>query len=1107
MGQEDYRELCSFLRRFLSRLKIVKGGEALSLIALCTLLLFCLGLGIQVIKPIFPYAPLLYSLLTALVLSFLAGWTIFQWCRRIPQERAALYVESKHPRLRNNLINSLQLYPEVADERRARAISAPMVLALLRTTRKQLQEIQLETLVDTQRIKTHARLLGILFVPAFAIALFNPSSLGSTATLVLHPLKDLPPSRTAIDVTPKGLRVVRGSPVTIQASTSGAVPKSLELLLWGEGTNSQEVPSQETLSMERVAKEKFSATIQNLQKSVHYRVAAGTFFSPAYILEAVDPPEIANLKITLYPPHYTGLATQNVQGGNVEGIKGSTVRLEAWSTKEVAKAKILFDEGKEVPVKIDGRKLHSNLVLFQSQKYQILVEDPLGFRNRPISYEMRVRPDGFPTIEILSPGEDLEINGDETLPLEFSGRDDFGIQEVTLVIRAGDRPDRLTVQRDVNKKLIARERYNWDLGRLGLREGDEAIYHLEVLDNDTISGPKIGSSRALRLRLKNLKGEHKQVAEMLRELSERMVDFLADHLERPSSGDREPVQQRESPDRGFEQKADEMMARIEEAMRRTEKDRLSDFATWSDLEALKRNLRFTKEDLLKKQAEASSPEEKARLHDEISSELERMSLLSEEISKRLKAQEMASTAQDLLKSQERLMDSLDRLKSGDKNLDSVLKEISQLANLLGSLQQALSQFASRLPDEFINNEAVRGLGFGEMFSALEEIRKKLLQGDIEGAMKLARDLFNQLASMVAALQNAQQFAMSSPMDRMQGEMMRSTSELQEIFREQQEILVGTEGINKRGLGERENVLKGRLEQFEAKAYQELSRLAELFPDEERETRSGQGTLGAELDEATINNLVKNMIARLLKKDFSGFGEIMEMTRRELEKKHSGSQDEKVQKGQKTLDDLKAALGALLGEPLAALKDDEKAGLRELSHREGVLKERTEELHEKLNSLFQLFPSLDPKITKNIQEAGSSMGKAEGRLSDLDGKGAVPPERDALDRLSQAQQQMQTAMEQLAQRGQLGRMPITRLFRMGRFLPSGRLVPLPGMPEFPQFDPEGGVTGLDMERFRLPGKEDYKAPRSFREEILDSLKQGVPPQFKEQIESYFKNLSE
>ena len=153
-----------------------------------------------------------------------------------------------------------------------------------------------------------------------------------------------------------------------------------------------------------------------------------------------------------------------------------------------------------------------------------------------------------------------------------------------------------------------------------------------------------------------------------------------------------------------------------------------------------------------------------------------------------------------------------------------------MAKLLGSLQQSLSQFASRLPDEFMNSEAMRGLGFGEMLSALEEIRKKLLQGDIEGAMKLARELFNQLASMMAALQNAQQAAQSSTMNRMQGEMMRSASELQQIAREQQEILVETEAVQKEGLRERDQALKGKLEPFQTKAQDDLSRLAELFPD-------------------------------------------------------------------------------------------------------------------------------------------------------------------------------------------------------------------------------------------------------------------------------------
>ena len=1107
MGQEDYKELSSFLERFVRRLKMLKGMEGLCLTGICVFLLFSLGLGIQEIKAVFPYAPAVYSAFATALLVLLVGWTLFQCVRKVSQEGAALYIEKKCPHLRNNLINSLQLYPQVADEKQPQDISTSMVLALLRATRKQIQTLRIEELINTRRIKADLRLLGYLFVPVLAMVLFNPSSVGETFSLLIHPLKDLPPSQTSIDVSPKGIRVVRGSAVTIQATASGAIPKSMELILWSGKDDGKERSLHGKLLMEGLDTAKFSATIKEVQKSLQYRVATGPFSSPTYTIEAIDPPAVGNLQFTLYPPYYTRLPKQTLQGGNIEVIKGSTLRLEATSTKEVVKAKILLDKGREVPLKIDGRRLRGKLVLFRSQRYQILVEDTLGFRNNPISYEIQVRPDGFPTVEILRPTEDLEINGDETLSLEFSGRDDFGIQEVTLAIRIGDRQEKIPIQKAESKKLISREQFNWDLGKLGLREGDEAIYHLEVRDNDTISGPKIGSSRALRLRLKNLKGEHRQIAEMIRDLSGRMIDLLADHLETPLSGEKEPLGQGEPVDKDFGQKLAEMLERIDAVMQRTEKDRLSNFATWSDLESLKRNLRFTKDDLLKRKAQASSPQEKATVHDEMSSELERMSLLSEEISKRLNAQEVASTAQDLMKSQERLLDSLEKLKSGDKNLDAILKEISQLANLLGSLQQALSQFASRLPDEFINREALRGLGFREMFSALEEIRKKLMEGDIEGAMQLARELFNQLASMVAALQNAHQSAISSTMGRMQGEMMRSANELQQIAQEQQEILIATEGFNKEKLGEREKILKEKLSQFVDKAHEELSRLADLFPDEESEGISGERARGEYLDEATLNNLVKNMMIRLLDMDLSGFAEVMELAQKELAKQRRAEQEEKGRQAETSLQGIKAEIEAILEGRHVTLKEKDKKNLRDLSYRQEILKERTEDLHEKLTNLFQLFPSLDPKITKNIQEAGTSMGKAQNRLSDLDARGAVPPEREALDRLSQSQQQMQNSMQQLAQRGQLGRMPIAYLFRRGRFLPSGMLVPLPGMPEFRQFNVEGGTTGLDMEKFRLPGKEDYKVPRSFREEILESLKQEVPPQLKEQIESYFKNLSE
>lgn len=1103
MGQEEYQELSSFLKRFVRRLQLLHGVEGICLSAICAVLLFAAGPVVFYLKNLLPYAPLAYSIGTGLVLLAVAGWTIYRFLGRMSQERAALYIEQKQPKLRNNLINSLQLYPQVVEAKNAPGFSTSMVLALLRTTKKQIAGLKIDDLLDTQRLRSSLRLLGFLTAPVIAMVLFNPAWVGGTISMLTHPLDHLPPTITTLEVEPKGLRVARGTPVTIQAATAGAIPAALELITW-QGANSRgELIGLEKAAMENLGAGKFSAKISRLDKTLNYRVANAALTSQTFMAEAIDPPEIANVQLVLYPPAYAGLGSVTVLEGGIEGLKGSTIRLDAVATKDVVKAEIMMDDGKKIPLKVDGRKLQANLVLFQSQSYRILVEDRYGFRNTPISYELRVKPDGFPTVDLLRPTEDLEINGDEILNLEYSARDDFGISEVNLITRVGDREDKIRLQKDDIKRLILREQYKWDLGKLALRDGEEALFFLQVFDNDTISGPKIGTSRSIRLKLKNLKGEHQLTTEMVRDLNARMVDLLGDHLETPQPGEKPTAQAKDMQQR-FEQNLADALKRTEEIMRRTEKDRMSDFATWQDLEALRRNLEFTQNDLLRKQEQATNADDKLKARDDISAELERMSLLSEDIGKRMQAQDLASRAQDLARSQERLMDSLDKLSSGDKNLDAIMKQIAELAKALADLQQSLSQLAERMPDDFMNPEQMQSLGFQDMQRQLDEIRKRLQQGDIEGARQLARELFNQMAQMVAAMQNMQRSQMASGMGRMQGEMQRQSSELQEIAREQQEILVNTEAINSAGMTERDAALKSKLERFLERSIAELGKLTELFPDREG---PDDPSLLTNMDDATMNALLRNLIAKLSQRDFPGFNDGDSYIRKELAKKRTTAQEPKAERAEKSVNDIKSELQALLDEPLKALSDADKRRLRELAQRQDVLKERTETLHEKLESLFQLFPQLDPKILQSIGEAGQAMGNAQGRLGQLDSRGAVPPERTALERLSQSQQQMQSAMQQMAQRGQLGNMPMTRLFRGGRFLPFGSLTPLPGMPQFPEFDIEQGFTGLDTEKFRLPGKEDYKAPRNFREEILESLKQGVPPQMKEQIERYFKNLSE
>ena len=263
----------------------------------------------------------------------------------------------------------------------------------------------------------------MIFAPVLAAVLFNPSWVGETYSLLTQPLLHVPPSVTVIDVEPKNLRVVRGARVRIEAATSGAIPESLALMVSAEQPGQPE----EKLAMESLGDGKFALNIPRLEKTLRYRAAAGADSSPVYLAIAVDPPEIADIQINLSPPAYAGLASVTSPGGNIEGLKGSTLRLDATSTKDIVKGELVLDDGKRVPLKIDGRKLQANLVLFQSQRYRIVVDDAFGFQNSPIAYELRAKPDGFPTIDLLAPTEDMEVSGDEILPLEYSARDDFGI--------------------------------------------------------------------------------------------------------------------------------------------------------------------------------------------------------------------------------------------------------------------------------------------------------------------------------------------------------------------------------------------------------------------------------------------------------------------------------------------------------------------------------------------------------------------------------------------------------------------------------------------------------------------------------------------------------
>jgi soluble cytochrome b562 len=439
-------------------------------------------------------------------------------------------------------------------------------------------------------------------------------------------------------------------------------------------------------------------------------------------------------------------------------------------------------------------------------------------------------------------------------------------------------------------------------------------------------------------------------------------------------------------------------------------------------------------------------------------------------------------AREMRNRQRRLIDLMKEFKGPltSEQLSAVAEELKKLRELISSVMEALSKMATRLPDEFINSQELSGLDFQDLFKDLDEMEKKLMAGDLAGALEAAQRALQALTEMMAALGRAGTMAGQSSFDRLQGEMARQTGELEKILAEQKEILRGTEGID-RGTKQRIE------EEVEKRLQQSLPQLNEKLEGLRRSLQSEQSDSIEELE-----GLLKGS-------KLERFSQLTEELEKELSEKPEA---------QEVIRELREIMENLIPgqeEMLAPESRDEFPGL---SSRQENLKERAENLRKTLEMLAQLFPGMDSEILNDLKEGADFMGNASGRLRAEDAPGSIPPEQEAIRRLTRSQQAMQQMAQQMAMRMQAMRWgyPLAYDPRPGWYY--GPWVPMPTLPQPELNRPrERGYTGIDKEEFDPPSKDAYQVPKIYREKILDALKEGVPSSYKREVEKYFRGLAE
>lgn len=1044
----DYGLLTGFLRSISFRLRLRIALEFLLLLSSGLILVLLGTLFLPRLKEIFPYFPFIYiliSLLSLLSLLFLGLWRVLSWPSMV---QVARRLEDRFPWLRDDVTNSLLLYDEVKRGLRPGQISEELIRAQLKKTREEVCRIQPTQAVSLKGALHPLRLFIPLLITFSLVIIFDPQFLDRSLRFFAHPLSALPLRETFISIEPQGAIVSRGTPIEIKARTTGRIPDKLMLSISPVGRQSMRQP------MEPEGNGNFFYRIASAQNSFQYQAIGDRSASSIYRIEVVDPPEVGKVRLTLTPPDYTGLPKEIKEEGHIEALKGTVVNLEARATKEVVEGRLILNQESEIPLQVKGERLSGNLLVFYPGTYSIRVKDQFGFDNpNPVHYQVRLIPDQYPEAEIISPAQDLEISGDEVIPILLSAKDDYGLTAIRLGYQIGGIERSINLSRSLSSRFFGPETFKWDLSGLSLTPGDRVVYRIEVLDNDTISGPKSGYSRSYTLSVRDERARTAKEGEEMEEISNRLLDLLADHLE--ESRDQESLK------RGM----DEILRQVDRNL-----DQMGERPERFDLETLKKNLSSLKERF------STEPKER------VTQEMERLALLSEEMAKRARMKDLEALAKEIKNRQNRLIEQLQNLRERftQEGLEAAMRELKKIEELLRSVMDALSRFTTGLPDEFINSQDLQGLDLPNLFKDLEELRRRLAEGDIAGALEAAQRLLQALSEMMAAMGRARAQSGMNAFDRFQGEMNRQTGELDRILAEQKEILTETEKLDRE--------LKRRLEgEIEKRIAQSHGRLKEIFDQLKPLLSHEQVDLIEEIERSLREERLErfsHLVKELMKEPF---------------------ENEEVQK---LILELKERGEELNPDTREAMTSESRKRFPELSSRQENLQERTKAIHEKLEMLSQLFPGMDVEILNDLKEAGASMGEASKKLRNEDAPAALPPEQEAIRRLSRSQQAMQQMAQQMAIQMQALRWgyPLVYDPRPGWYY--GPWIPQPTLPQPEVKRPlEKGFTGIDREEYEPPSKDAYRAPKIFREKVMESLKEEVPPSYRREVEKYFRGLTE
>jgi hypothetical protein len=813
-------------------------------------------------------------------------------------------------------------------------------------------------------------------------------------------------------------------------------------------------------------------------------------------------PLVGDVRVTYDYPAYTGLPPRTVEGstGDIAAVKGTRVRIETHPLRPARRALLLLGESGEageIGAALSGDRLTAELMLNDDGSYRFWLEPAFG---RPIreerSHRLTAEADAPPRVEILGPADRLELASPRPIEIGYSASDDFGLAAVELVYRVGDRPEQRVPLRDGAGARTVQGRMLWDpstagLPGRGLAGAERIAYRVEAHDRDQISGPKVGSSRTLYVIIQNPHENLEDRLERQRDILEKLIGDLATRLEHDPAVAPQPPGATDAA-----AAADERVAAIAAAHeaeeghlallgRLLDEDR-REAVLGKTLRAALAGIADRLEHLLREEAQALAALKgkgkpgsgRARI-DAASAkqvaELETDVLKLDDLIGRERLEDLASLGKELTEAHQRLEDLLERYK---KTKDEALRR--QLAREARDLRARLADLAQKIAAVKARNDvSEEWRNLPEMKDIEEQARKlddMIERGDDADLEKALSELGDELRGMRKMLdQNLDGFgAERFPQEnRVVADLMKKIGDIEGDERSLQKE---TQAIAEKQEAEVERRLKGQMDDFIKREGEKIDRLKQKLGGVP--AGDPESALGEEIERAREST--KQMRRLLAERDLAEAKGEAERAESSLERagehldelaearraRHGGVEAERdkradaVGEARGLAQEIADDLGKLMPKPSDTLTPAEREAARAQAEKQAAIGKRTDEVADEAARRLGKMPGME-KAEGELKGAGARMREAGDALKRDESKPAATAERDAADRLSKLRDSMR----------------------------------------------ERSMGGAEQHHdpVRIPGADESSAPRAWRQELLDAMKEKAPERYRDEVRRYYEEL--